>query len=312
MPISNDHHDLFHSSGTLDKINLFQTLLDSQDLTAMEALALINTIHLELEQQQGHDPAVYTRYVQMMEAFQRKMPDLHAEVVRKWSDLQFILKSREPKKENTPDDFNTGSAGSKKYPGGFKSSEQNKSAGTSNHVPDKPTANKYIKLEQQEQAEGEEKQEGETAEEEIEEEENKEAETEAGTEHEKPEEEKDGIEEDAEKDEGKESEKDEADVEEKESAGEESEAKEEETEKEESEAEVEEKEGEEKVEEEEIEANEEAGKEEIENREQEENTGNEEGQTESAAEADHIAGEAAEAAAEQEMPEDEPPMESAG
>ncbi len=41
MPISKDHHDLFHGSSTLDKINLFQTLLDSKDLTSMEALALL-------------------------------------------------------------------------------------------------------------------------------------------------------------------------------------------------------------------------------------------------------------------------------
>ncbi|MCE9644627.1 MAG: hypothetical protein K8S20_01410 [Chloroflexi bacterium] len=104
MPISARHTDLFHNSDTSDKILLFQQLLESQDLTAMEALALLNTIHQELQQSEGHQPEVYVRYARMMELFRKRMPELQEEVTRKWSELQFILKARESKGEILADD----------------------------------------------------------------------------------------------------------------------------------------------------------------------------------------------------------------
>lgn len=104
MPISAQHTDLFHNSDTSDKILLFQQLLKSQDLTAMEALALLNTIHQELQQSEGHHPEVYVRYAQMMELFKKRMPELHEEVTRKWSELQYILKARGLKNQSPSDE----------------------------------------------------------------------------------------------------------------------------------------------------------------------------------------------------------------
>jgi hypothetical protein len=51
------HADLFKSSGVSDKIAELRSLLDSHDLTAEEALALLASIHADLKSQQG--PQVY-------------------------------------------------------------------------------------------------------------------------------------------------------------------------------------------------------------------------------------------------------------
>jgi len=104
MPISQDHHDLFQSSAALDKIRLFQTLLDSEDLTSTEALALLNSIHTELESAQGHDPAIFRQYAEAMESLRLKMPNIHKEVAEKWSDLQYMHQLQQKQSQARSDD----------------------------------------------------------------------------------------------------------------------------------------------------------------------------------------------------------------
>ncbi|MFT3890004.1 MAG: hypothetical protein QM730_00080 [Anaerolineales bacterium] len=84
MPLSSSHHDLFQQSGTADKISLFQNLLHSHDLNADEALALLRSIHADLEQPQGHERSVYESYAHMMESLRHEMPDVHQHVVENW------------------------------------------------------------------------------------------------------------------------------------------------------------------------------------------------------------------------------------
>ena len=84
MLLSSNHHDLFHQSDTADKISLFQNLLQSHDLSADEALALLRSIHTELEQPQGHDRSIYENYARMMESLRHEMPEVHQYVVENW------------------------------------------------------------------------------------------------------------------------------------------------------------------------------------------------------------------------------------
>ena len=295
MPISKNHHDLFHSSSTLDKINLFQSLLDSQDITSMEALALLNTIHMELGQPQEHAPEVYERYAQMMEALRRKNPNVHEEVLRKWSDLQSILKARESKKENFPEDLEADAKDGKKRQIGYEAPQQKVVGG----LPQKPTRHvaEDSDVEQEEEAGGEETEE-EAEEEESEEKESEKEETEKEEKEEDAEEENEEKEKEESKEEDaeEENEKEESDEKEKEEDDEEvEEEKEEETEKEETEAEEESEEGEHEEKEE--------AEEEAEKGEEEEKTEHEVAHEEPAEEADHMAGEAAEAQEEAEHEE---------
>ncbi len=84
MPISQDHHDLFHSSGTSDKLDLFQSLLDSKDLTSDEALALLNSIHRELQHPQEHKSSMHIRYAEAMESLRKQMPEIHEQILNSW------------------------------------------------------------------------------------------------------------------------------------------------------------------------------------------------------------------------------------
>ena len=94
MPISEERHNLFHSSGIADKLSLFQSLLDSKDLDADEALALLNNIHAELEQPRGQSSSVYVRYAEVMESLQRQMPEVHQEVAARWQESHSKLQAK--------------------------------------------------------------------------------------------------------------------------------------------------------------------------------------------------------------------------
>lgn len=50
MPLTPDHHNLFHQSSTADKLALFGSLLQAGAMNAEEALALLASIHAELEE----------------------------------------------------------------------------------------------------------------------------------------------------------------------------------------------------------------------------------------------------------------------
>src|SRR5262245_48975280 len=95
MPLSASHHDLFHQSNAADKIALFQDLVQSQDLNADEALALMKSIHTELEQPQGHDRSVYASYAHMMESLHHEMPDVHQHVVENWGHPHLTIHADE-------------------------------------------------------------------------------------------------------------------------------------------------------------------------------------------------------------------------
>jgi hypothetical protein len=316
MPISSSHHDLFHNSNILDKINLFQMLLETQGLTSMEALALLNTIHMELAQSQDHSPANYTQYAQMMEEFKQRMPALQEEVTRKWSELQFILKSRQSTSAELINEFDVDPNTLRKKSSGKKLSEGNQPTISKTILKHKASsqAAKGSEIEQDEEdgsAETEEEEVLEAEEEETDiEKEQKESEDEVLEEKEEETDESEVEEEKAE--EGEEKEVEETDLGENET---------EEKELEPEDKEVEEKEEIEKGQEEgEVKEEKEVNGKESETTEIEERSTHDMEQKEFVEETDHMAAEAAEAAEEatrleievEPAEEQEPPMEASG
>jgi hypothetical protein len=289
MPISQDHHNLFQSSNALDKLTLLQSLLDAGALTSDEALALLNSIHTELEQPEGHTRAVYTQYAEVMESLRIKTPNIYHDISTKWQQLHSVLQTKTDHEAASED---------------HEPTRKNETVASLllSRLPQKSGAKKgFNKRNDSEEIEGEAKEEMEAEEteeepeEETEEKEEVEKDEEKETEEEKEEseeeEEKEETEEEEEKEEGKEEEKEET---------------EEEEEKEESEEEEKEEEKEESEEEKEEDEEKESKKEETEEHEKEEeheSSAHESGVEEehnSKEEADHMAAEAAEAAEESE------------
>jgi hypothetical protein len=279
MPTSQSHRQLFQDSNTLDKLNLFQSLLDAGSLNSDEALALLNTIHAELEQPQG-DHSAYARYAEVMEALHAKMPQVHEDVSVNWQKLRSGRQTSEKDEETLEDN---------------PARKQNEVAENSlSKLPKKVDLNHGADnrggKEEESEVEGKEGEEGEAEEEETEEgEEKEENEAEEKESEEGEEKEEDEVEE-KESEEGEEKEEDE--TEEKES--EEGEEKEED--------ETEEKESEEGEEKEEDEAEEKEESEEGEEKEKSESSETEavEEEPEGKEETEQMATEAAEAVEESE------------
>jgi hypothetical protein len=291
MPISQNHHDLFHSSGTLDQLNLFQSLLDAGSLTSTEALALLNTIHIELEKPGTHDHSVYTRYAEVVESLRVKMPAVYADISTNWQNLRSRLQAKPDDEENIEDGG---------IPRKNKISEDVISKLPKRIDPNKGADNRGG-VEEQGESEGEgegEMEEAEGGEEKEEEGEETEGEEKEETEEGENEEEEKGGEDEEEKEEEETEDEEKEETEENEEEGEEKEGAEEIEEKEEVEKETETEEKEEETEE----TGEESGNN---SSEQEAIEGTESGSEE----AEGMAREAAEAAAEaeQEPPEIEMP-----
>src|SRR5215216_6267278 len=86
MSISSSHQDLFHQPSATEKISFVRSLMDSHELNADVALALLKSIHAELAQPQpqGQNRSLYASYARMMTSLQHEMPDVHQHVVENW------------------------------------------------------------------------------------------------------------------------------------------------------------------------------------------------------------------------------------
>ena len=84
MPISGTYRDLFVHAATPGKLDLFQSLLDTKELTFDEALALLSAVHVELEKPKAHPSSMYMRYAESIEGFHQQMPEVHDQVVDAW------------------------------------------------------------------------------------------------------------------------------------------------------------------------------------------------------------------------------------
>jgi hypothetical protein len=292
MPTSGNHRDLFVHAATPGRLDWFQSLLDTKELTFEEALALLSAVHVELEKPKAHPSSMYMRYAEAIEIFHQQMPEVHDQVVDAWRAkrkanlVQGIVETQEKLERSDGDDVDASAEDG-------RIEEPAKSDHQTIHPPE---SKEEIETEVKETEEEEPEEEPETEEKE-ESEENEEGEEREELEKEPEEEEREETEEPDEKEEKQEEneEQEEAEEEKEQEAGEESEAGEIETEK--SEAEESESEA-----------------------EKEPETELEDVPESSEAESDHMATEAAEAAHEAEHSEvgmeeseapgeEEPPME---
>jgi X-linked retinitis pigmentosa GTPase regulator len=304
MPDSRNHH-LFRKPSAAEKLDLFQSLLDSKDLTFDQALALLRTIRADLENPKANRSSVYVRYGQLMESLHKQLPEVYEQVANAWRTKRGLLHSEPGTTETVltsqPREKSLSSEDYAKEPvAGYKQVEEHTRSDQQAVHTTEPQEEAMIEIGGEEEEHGE-----------FEIEEPEEAEAKEGGADEVRKEELEEIEE--EKGEENEEEQNEEGEEEKEEQENESEIVEKE-EGEEDNAEAKET----QVKENEVEANEIAEEPEA---EAEEIPDEGEPETESEAESDHMAGEAAEAAAESEhveievedvepFSEEEPPMEA--
>jgi hypothetical protein len=88
MPIKSKHKDLFRTPNTEDKLNLFNLLLDANELTVNLSLALLKIIHGELKSDQIRDRSMYRRYAGTIESLRYHMLDMLQSVVDAWKNHQ--------------------------------------------------------------------------------------------------------------------------------------------------------------------------------------------------------------------------------
>ncbi len=69
MPIiKSNHKDLFRTPTTEDKLDLFQLLLDAQELTVNLSLSLLKITHREVKSNQRRDHSLFKRYAEAIES----------------------------------------------------------------------------------------------------------------------------------------------------------------------------------------------------------------------------------------------------
>jgi len=103
MSISSSHQELFHQPSAAEKISFVQSLMETGDLHADVAMALVKSIHTELAQPQpqGQDHSIYASYARMMASLQHNLPDVHEHVVTNWQ----ATRSTEPEETSAAEQF---------------------------------------------------------------------------------------------------------------------------------------------------------------------------------------------------------------
>jgi hypothetical protein len=88
MPITSNRKDLFRSPTTEDKLTLFQSLLEGDELTVSLTLAMLKVIHGELRTNQNDNRSVYRRYAGTIESLRYHMLDTLQLTVAAWKNYQ--------------------------------------------------------------------------------------------------------------------------------------------------------------------------------------------------------------------------------
>jgi hypothetical protein len=90
MPITSKHKDLFRNPTTEDKLDLFQLLMGTNELSVSLTLALMKIIHRELKDNENDDRSVYKRYAETIESLRYHMLDTLQLAVATWKNHQSI------------------------------------------------------------------------------------------------------------------------------------------------------------------------------------------------------------------------------
>ncbi len=84
MTISSNYRELFRAASIVDKLVLFQYLLESSELYVDLALALLKAIHKQLSLGKSHDHIEYKRYAETIELLRYHRADMLKEVIDAW------------------------------------------------------------------------------------------------------------------------------------------------------------------------------------------------------------------------------------
>lgn len=77
------YKEFFRDPSAADKLNLFQTLFDSNEINPDLALALLKIVHLELSSEEG-EGAVYRKYANIIEALRYHKVEMLQHIVDTW------------------------------------------------------------------------------------------------------------------------------------------------------------------------------------------------------------------------------------
>lgn len=77
------YQHLFREPSPADKLKLFQTLFDSNEINPDLALALLKIVHSELSSEEGDGPS-YRQYAQIIEAVRYHKMDMLRHIVETW------------------------------------------------------------------------------------------------------------------------------------------------------------------------------------------------------------------------------------
>lgn len=86
MSTSSKYKELFRNSTTEDKLTLFHSLLDSNELNVSLTLALMKIIHGDLKTNQVSDRTLYKRYAATIESLRYRMLDTLQLAVAAWKN----------------------------------------------------------------------------------------------------------------------------------------------------------------------------------------------------------------------------------
>lgn len=83
-----NQRDLFRQTSIKDKLKLFQQLLEARTLTPEAALALLNTIHRDLNAYHKADRVIFRQYAEAISSLKFYLPDTLQQVVDGWKASQ--------------------------------------------------------------------------------------------------------------------------------------------------------------------------------------------------------------------------------
>ncbi|MBK8783566.1 MAG: hypothetical protein IPO22_17560 [Anaerolineales bacterium] len=84
MTISSRYKDLFRAASIVEKLSLFQQLLEGSELYVDLALALLKAIHKQLSVDTARDHLDYKRYAETIELLRYHRADMLKEVIDAW------------------------------------------------------------------------------------------------------------------------------------------------------------------------------------------------------------------------------------
>ncbi len=84
MTISSNYRELFRAASIVEKLTLFQNLLEGSELYIDLALALLKAIHRQLSLEKSSDHINYKRYAETIELLRYHRADMLKEVIDAW------------------------------------------------------------------------------------------------------------------------------------------------------------------------------------------------------------------------------------